>query len=192
MPLLAHTGFSRLCQLELCQPRGAHCHPSRSFIWNKVPKYPPASQQVLSAGGCWMPGGQEPVGSAQAGILGLYHHLEHWVGFLWCLKSAIGLKWLNLPTQSHFGTFVFAMSTVSSTWLQGTSDVFSGAAVGSCWIFYKAFLGLGVFSCTQNPTVVTEHRNEISYLIHFPSYHEFLLFFLWSYAFLLSPLLLCC
>lgn len=108
------------------------------------------------------------------GIPGLYHHLEHWIVFLCCLKPAIGLKRLNLPTQSHFGTLVFAMSTVSSTWLQGTYDVFS---VGSCWIFYEVFLDLG-FSCTQKPTVVTEHSSEISYLIYFPSSQEFLLFFL--------------
>lgn len=53
MPPLAHTGFGRLCQLELCQPRGDCCHPSRLFIWNKVPSWQPEGpvcKWVLDAG----------------------------------------------------------------------------------------------------------------------------------------------
>lgn len=136
-------------------------------------KCPPGNQKVLSAGGCWIPGAQEPVGSAQAGNS-------------WAVSSFGALGWFPLlpqccqrfedtelahSEQSSFGTFVFTMSTVSSsTWLQGTCVVFSGAAAGSGWIFYEVLLGLG-FSCTQNPTAVTEHTNEISYLRHFPSSH---------------------
>lgn len=166
MPPLAHTGFS--------QPRGDHCHPSRWFIWDKVPSCQP---EGALCGWCWVPGGQEPVGSARAGNS-------------WAVSSFGALGWFPVLSQdchrfeetelahseqSSFGTF--AMSTVSPTWLQGTYDVFSGAAGGSCWVFYKVFLGLG-FSCTQNPTDITEHSNEISYLLHFTSSQEFLLFFL--------------
>lgn len=142
-------------------------------------KHPPASQKVLSVGECWMPGGQEPVGSAQAGnswAVSLFGALG-WFPLLPQVCHRFEEVELAHSEQSNFSAFVFATSTVSSTWLQGTYDVFSGAAVESCWIFYKVFLGLG-FSCFQNPTVVTEHSNEISYLMHFPSSQEFLLFFL--------------
>lgn len=132
---------------------------------------------MLSVGECWVPGGQEPVGPPHAGnswAVSLFGALG-WFPVLPQVCHRFEETELAHSEQSTFGTF--ARSAVSSTWLQGTCDVFSRTADGSCWIFYQVFLGLG-FSCTQNPTVVTEHSNEISYLIHSPFSQEFFLVFL--------------